>query len=168
MKEITYDYAKDPDTDKVAASLQESLGKAGIVKPEPAAPGRVLLHRAEQAEGERARLGGLGSGLAERLDGHPRACSPPVAASTSRSRTTPTSTPRSRPPRPRPTAPSRARCGRPSTRRPCSRPGSSRPASVASSVSPARRSAARAVPTARCTCGRRTAPGAYADMYVKK
>lgn len=59
MKELTYDYGKDPDADKVAASLQESLGKAGIkLKLNPLPPGEYYsIVQNKQKEDELAAAG---------------------------------------------------------------------------------------------------------------
>ena len=74
MPELTYQFPQTPVNEKVAASIQSSLAKAGItVKLEPIEAGQYYGIVFDPEKAKELIVRGLGAGLAQRLDGHPRA-----------------------------------------------------------------------------------------------
>ena len=77
MPEIRFDYSQTPERDKEAAAVVTSLQEGRHQRAaQPDRARSVLLDRARPGEGRRAHVVGLGPGLAERLDGDPRAVHP--------------------------------------------------------------------------------------------
>ena len=74
MPELTLDYPKTETNDKAAGAIVSALAKADIaITPNPIDPGAYYSIVQDEAKAGSVISGRLGSGLAERLDGHPRA-----------------------------------------------------------------------------------------------
>ena len=107
MPELTLDYPKTEVNDKAAAAIVTALEKAGIkVTPNPIDPGGYYGIVMDPDKAGSLIMRRLGPGLAERLDGHPRAVHAerwlqPVAVATTRSSPRPPTRPSRSPTAPR-------------------------------------------------------------------
>ena len=74
MKTLQFDYPQTPANDRGPPPLVGSLGKAGIkVRPNPIEAGQFYGIVLDPAQGRRPGPRRLGTGLVERVDGHPGA-----------------------------------------------------------------------------------------------